>query len=104
MAQNAKPHDVRRSLSPRKSDPIGWARRELIQMTRMLERLARREDSIAGADMRHPVAAIYRAVADAIRPFCNSPQSLEGSIPSNLITTLKATEGFIVAGDGASRR
>jgi hypothetical protein len=103
IAQSAKPPEVRRSLSPRKSDPIGWARGELIHIARILERLARREDSRFGAGISDPVAVIYRAVADHIKTYCSSPKSLKGSVPASLISTLKATEGFMITGDNAWR-
>ncbi|RUL90964.1 hypothetical protein [Verrucosispora sp. FIM060022] len=104
MAQNAKPREQQRSLSPRKSDQIGWARRELLHVSRMLERLARQEDAVSGPDVQHPIAAIYRAVADEIRLYCRSPKSLDGPLPGSLVTTLRATQGFIITGDATWRR
>lgn len=104
LAQNAKPLEVRRSLSTRKSDPVSWARRELLHVSRMLERLARQEDSVSGPGVPHPLAAIYRAVADEIRQYCGSPESLEGSLPSKLISTLKQTQGIMITGDSAWRK
>lgn len=104
MAQNAKPVEVRRSLSARRSDPISWARKELLHVSRMLERLARQEDSVSGPDAPHPIAAIYRAVADEIRQYCSSPKSIEGAIPATLITTLRMTQGFMITGDAAWRK
>lgn len=35
----------------RKSDQISWARRELMHVSRMLERLARQEDAVTGPDV-----------------------------------------------------
>jgi hypothetical protein len=104
MAQNAKPREDQRSLSSRKSDQISWARRELLQVSRMLERLARQEDAVSGRDARHPIAAIYRAVADEIRLYCGSPKSLDGPLPNPLITTLRATQGFMITGDTGWRK
>ncbi|WP_141910636.1 hypothetical protein [Micromonospora sp. A202] len=104
VAQSAKAPEVRRSLSRRKSDPISWARGELLQIARILERMARQEDSQFGVNTNHPVAAIYRAVADHIRIYCNSAKSLESSVPSSMILTLKATEGLMITGDSASRK
>jgi len=104
MAQNAKPRERQRSLAPRKSDQISWARQELLRVSRMLERLARQEDAVSGRDAQHPVAAIYRAVADEIRLYCGSPKSLDGPLPGPLVTTLRATQGFIITGDAAWRR
>ncbi|MFI5925066.1 hypothetical protein ACIA3K_03695 [Micromonospora sp. NPDC051543] len=104
IAQSAKPPEVRRFLSQRKSDPISWARGELIQIARILDRMARQEESQFGTDTNHPVAAIYRAVADHIRVYCNSAKSLEGSIPAGMILTLKATEGLMLTGDSIWRK
>lgn len=104
IAQNAKPREARRRLSPRRSDPLSWARKELIHIARILERLAKREDSRYGVGTSHPAAAIYRAVADHIRQYCKSPKSLEDSLPSNLISTLMATEGFVITGDSVWRK
>ncbi|MFG2010851.1 hypothetical protein ACGFNF_17450 [Micromonospora sp. NPDC048868] len=104
MAQNAKPRERQRSLSPRKSDQIGWARQELLHVSRMLERLARQEDAVSGHDVQHPIAAIYRAVADDIRLYWGSPKSLNGPLPGPLVTTLRATQGFIITGDATWRR
>ncbi|GAA1645495.1 hypothetical protein [Actinoplanes couchii] len=104
IAQNAKPIEVRRSLSTRKSDPISWARKELLHVSRMLERLARQEDSVSGPDAPHPIAAIYRATADEVRQYCSSPKSIEGAIPATLITTLKMTQGFMITGDATWRK
>ena len=104
LAQNAKSADVRRSLSARKSDPNSWARREPLYVSRMLERLARREDSVSGPDARHPLAAIYRAVADNIRQYCGSPKSLEGSLPSTLVSTLETTQGVMITGESVWRK
>lgn len=104
MAQNAKSREDQRSLSSRKSDPISWARRELLRVSRLLDRLARQEDAVSGKDAPHPIAAIYRAVADDIRRHCGSPKSLDGPLPSPLITTLRATQGFMITGNAAWRR
>ncbi|WP_328476859.1 hypothetical protein OHA21_23015 [Actinoplanes sp. NBC_00393] len=104
MAKNAKSAEFRRSLSTRKSDPISWARKELVSVSRMLERMARREDSVSGPDAPHPIAAIYRAVADEVRQYCSSPKSIEGAIPATLVTTLKMTEGLMITGDATWRR
>ena len=104
VAQNAKPRERQRLLSLRKSDQISWARQELLQVSRILERLARQEDAVSGHDAQHPVAAIYRAVADEIRLYCGSPKSLDGPLPGPLVTILKATQGFIITGNAVWRR
>ncbi|MGC5032199.1 hypothetical protein [Micromonospora sp. DT229] len=104
IAQNAKPSEARRALSKRKSDPIGWARAELLLVAHILDRMARREDSLAGPGNSHPVAAIYRAVADHIRLYCSSARSLEAQVPATTISTLKATAGFMISGDNMWRK
>ncbi|MFI5843907.1 hypothetical protein ACIA8K_29835 [Catenuloplanes sp. NPDC051500] len=105
IARNAQSAEFRRARSERSHDPLGWARSDLIRISRILDVLAARDDRRVGGSANNPTSAIYRAMAHDVRQYCGSPGSAaDSTVPARLITKLRDVEGWIIAGNAGQQK
>lgn len=86
----------RRLGAAQRGDAAWETRKYLITISHLLRRVARRLDRSAPADCVHPVATIYRAVANRIIEYCSSVDSFRIVPPMRILEILQLSCAVLI--------
>lgn len=96
---NADPNRHRFNARRTRNDPFGWGRSEMARVASMLDRMARKQDSVVLLELQHPLGSVYRSASDYFKRYCASPESLRPQLPHRVLTVLIAVQLTLLDGD-----